>query len=339
MTTINVSDDLRCVEEQADDRCLVCGAVDSRPSVYGGYQFKGKAYRLRRCRRCVFRWISPVPSLDTLAAMYGDDEYFDCYNLGDSDIQSYETQATENNLLGQQLLDVLEPYRPGARLFEIGCAGGRLLRQFAEAGFQVSGIEPNQRMVDFASNVLGLNVFQGWFPDERITDRFDVIVMADVLEHVREPHAVLAAAAQLLKPGGLLLIAQPLDYHWTLFNGVLGLAQWWRGRPLADEQPHHLWQFTPSTLRRYLGDRHWQLLNDEVYESPALPSHAFRGTPQRQHVVAMLRRVSEWCSQSALGRRCEWGNRMIVLAQKPSSVASMTSAAIMTGGQEHDARV
>ena len=94
------------------------------------------------------------------------------------------------------------------RLLDVGCAHGWFLEQ-NRADFDVTGIEPDVAVAD-ATRRRGLHVRAGFFPDAMKADeRFDVIVFNDVLEHIPDVHATLAACRRHLLPGGLLVINSP----------------------------------------------------------------------------------------------------------------------------------
>lgn len=64
---------------------------------------------------------------------------------------------------------------------------------------------------------------------------FDIVVLTQVLEHVRRPAVVLGEIARVLRPGGTLLATVP--FVWELH-----------------EEPHDYWRFTPYALRALLED-------------------------------------------------------------------------------------
>jgi SAM-dependent methyltransferase len=92
-------------------------------------------------------------------------------------------------------------------MLEVGCAAGHLLSGAIEHGWDVMGVEASPK---FSTEVKrrGLPVHDGvlaTLPDgQRL---YDLVVMTDVLEHLREPVADLALCRDLLEPGGLLVVA------------------------------------------------------------------------------------------------------------------------------------
>ena len=72
---------------------------------------------------------------------------------------------------------------------------------------------------------------------------YDVVVLCDVIEHVRHPGDFLAKVRAALRPGGLLLIVTPSTASWSA--RVMG-------RRWMELKPEHLYYFSPSTLTRQL---------------------------------------------------------------------------------------
>jgi 2-polyprenyl-6-hydroxyphenyl methylase / 3-demethylubiquinone-9 3-methyltransferase len=101
----------------------------------------------------------------------------------------------------------------GLRLLDIGCGGGILSEPMARLGAEVVGIDPSATNVEVAR----LHAVQSDLAiDYRITtaealgetgEKFDVVLAMEVVEHVADVDAFVAAAAALIKPGGLIFVA------------------------------------------------------------------------------------------------------------------------------------
>lgn len=103
------------------------------------------------------------------------------------------------------LVDRIVAASPGPALLDVGCGTGIEARQFQAAGCTVLGVEPDARMADFA-RVRGLQVevatFEAWDPAGR---SFDAVIAAQSWHWV-DPVAGTAKAAQVLRPGGQLVL-------------------------------------------------------------------------------------------------------------------------------------
>ncbi len=153
-----------------------------------------------------------------------------------------------------RLLDRLATLSNGRALLDVGCGPGFLLRDAAAHGFDAQGVEPDADVVAAAS-AQGAAVRHGYFPQAlRADERFDVIVFNDVLEHIADIPAALAASAAHLKPGGLLCVNCP-DRRGLIYRvadladrfGFSGALKrlWQVGLPSP-----HLWYLTPRALER-----------------------------------------------------------------------------------------
>jgi protein O-GlcNAc transferase len=96
----------------------------------------------------------------------------------------------------------------GGRWLEVGFGNGALLTTAAEFGYEVVGLDLREEGVR-RMRALG---FDARCADLMACDeigRFDVISMADVLEHMPFPKAALVHAHELLRPGGALFVSMP----------------------------------------------------------------------------------------------------------------------------------
>jgi 2-polyprenyl-6-hydroxyphenyl methylase/3-demethylubiquinone-9 3-methyltransferase len=103
---------------------------------------------------------------------------------------------------------------PGSRVLDIGCGGGLLSEALARRGADVTGIDLSPGMIEVArlhaqDQGLALEYRLASAPELARTaaGTFDVIVCMELIEHVEDPAALLAAAAALLRPGGQLFLS------------------------------------------------------------------------------------------------------------------------------------
>jgi SAM-dependent methyltransferase len=129
------------------------------------------------------------------------------------------------------------------RLLDVGCAYGWFLEAAVSRGMAAVGIEPDPRTAEIARS-RGLDVVQGYFPHCLSgSDTFDVIVFNDTLEHIPDVHAMLAATARAVAPGGFLVLSVPTSSG-TLFRIARTMARlgwsgpWGRLWQQAFPSPH-----------------------------------------------------------------------------------------------------
>ncbi len=146
-----------------------------------------------------------------------------------------------------------------ATVVDIGCGGGILAEAMAKAGARVTGIDLVQSSLATAAAHAQSHPNDETFITphyvcisaeayaEQAPEQADVVTCLELLEHVPEPSSIIAAAAQMLKPGGKL-ICSTLNRHPKAFLfGIIG-AEYIMG--LVPKGTHHYRQFIkPSELR------------------------------------------------------------------------------------------
>ncbi|HKU42256.1 MAG TPA: class I SAM-dependent methyltransferase, partial [Polyangiales bacterium] len=110
----------------------------------------------------------------------------------------------------RMLVELLEATRfpRGGEILDIGCGDGLFFPQLGKFG-RVRGVETDPALVPASSPhrpAIHLGAFD---PSYAPAERFALITMLDVLEHLDAPEAALAHARSLLAPGGVLLITVP----------------------------------------------------------------------------------------------------------------------------------
>lgn len=124
----------------------------------------------------------------------------------------------------KRLLQLVERLKPG-RALDCGCGAGGNARVLASLGWQVDGVtlSPAEQSSAqrYCQKVLVANLEQG-LPDE-LTEKYDLIVMSHVLEHLVGSSKLLKLAAKILAPNGALAVALPnvvfFKQRWKILFG------------------------------------------------------------------------------------------------------------------------
>jgi len=115
-------------------------------------------------------------------------------------------------------LDRLLPRDGRATILDVGCGDGLLFDRLAAYG-EVEGLEPDARLVTTGgrwTHRIHLTELDERFQPGK---RYRVVLLLDVVEHLRDPGAALRRAAQLLEPDGSLVITVPaFPALWTRFD-------------------------------------------------------------------------------------------------------------------------
>lgn len=102
----------------------------------------------------------------------------------------------------------------GKNVLEVGCGEGGNLVPFARRGCTVTGIDLSRHRINQAADFFNRCGAGGRFVCTDVLEyddnkRYDIIIAHDVIEHVADKAAMLAAIRRLLAPGGVVFVAFP----------------------------------------------------------------------------------------------------------------------------------
>lgn len=258
----------------------------------GSYLFRYvDQYRLNRCPSCGvihldrvhtanIEFLNDVKSNEGTLEYWGYPEYFKKYKT----IFDYFFEDRFDKIMKGN------PHR--SDWFDLG-AGYGLWMDFLRKEKRIvsSGVEIEEGASQYAKSI-GLDVINADFFKIELCQKYNVITMCDVLEHLENPLEALRKCHDALNDGGLLYIQVPnvVGFKYP-YNDQLGL-------------PHHLWQFDPKSLF-YLINRAGFEMVDYWTGVQGVIGHYERGT-------ATFTRKLMWMLASTLKR----GNRLQMLVRK-----------------------
>ena len=107
------------------------------------------------------------------------------------------------------LPDNFKPFK-GLKVLDVGCGGGLLTEPMARLGANITGIDASEKNISVAKARLaktGLNIDYRAGKVEEMTEKFDIILNMEVVEHVADQKLFLESCAKLLNPKGLMFLA------------------------------------------------------------------------------------------------------------------------------------
>jgi SAM-dependent methyltransferase len=168
--------------------------------------------------------------------------------------EQYLVEEAGRRRTARRLLDLLGSDGRGRRLLDVGCGHGLLLAEARARGYAVQGLELSREAARHARETLGLPVLETALEDKELDEeRFDVIVLADVLEHLDDPVGSLDRCIELLNDGGALLVVTPDPSSLT---ARLAGARWW------GYLPAHFCLLPRTVLRELISARGLVLAED-----------------------------------------------------------------------------
>ena len=141
----------------------------------------------------------------------------------------------------------------GKKLLDIGCGDGYFISLCQNLGIDSYGYDISPGVVDYAQRK-GLKVFSDL---DEITEKFDIITLFDVLEHMENPRRELENLAKLLKDNGLIFIETPRKCLADFYLSILELLRVARSNRVSGE---HLQLFTDKSLQKLIDQLPYKII-------------------------------------------------------------------------------
>jgi SAM-dependent methyltransferase len=216
-------------------RCCLCRSDDDERTI-AQFKLNDAVFILKRCDKDSLVFLDPQPSDAYLKKLYDHPSYVS----GEDDLYGMKVDDEKTAAIAKLRIEEIGPYTTHTDSFlEIGCGDGHTMEAAHKAGFKVvRGLEFSHETAMRAQKK-GLDVVHITSEADLAQpgkDRFDVIALYSVLEHLRDPLGCLQAVSRALAENGIVVIRVPNT---------------------KDEIPRlsildHLWHFNEESLRRIL---------------------------------------------------------------------------------------
>lgn len=211
-------------------QCECCGSKNIEKSV------PFNTYEHFRCKDCGYERFCK-PDADIVAGLYENDaDYSDDLTV---------VSNSEDLILWhhQNAISFLQSKFNAEKttVLDVGCFNGFFVKKLLSLGFDAQGIDFNTNAVAYGQEKLGLGSRISSVSIEQSTaqgNRFDVITLFEVLEHIPDAKPFLANVLKLLNDDGVIIISTPNN------------NMCWR--PPLDYPPHHVSRFTMKSLEACL---------------------------------------------------------------------------------------
>jgi glycosyltransferase involved in cell wall biosynthesis/2-polyprenyl-3-methyl-5-hydroxy-6-metoxy-1,4-benzoquinol methylase len=188
--------------EQLHPPCPLCGSQQTK------FLCAVDHYYVWRCPASAVDFVHPVPTTETLDALYDRLEWFEGGERGG--YVSYDSQTDSSPTWLVDMLERLAAERPDPSILDIGCAYGTHLGLAWDKGWQTFGVEPSHHArAEARRRHPGLYVAKTI--EEIPPHRFDLILILDVVEHLADPYPLFRelAAKGAIGPETIVILTTP----------------------------------------------------------------------------------------------------------------------------------
>ncbi|MAN60159.1 MAG: methyltransferase [Flavobacteriaceae bacterium] len=196
----------------------------------------GERFELRYCQEFEMLITHLQPEAAHLSKYYESDDYVSHSDSRKGWFQ-FVYQTVKNYSLRKKIALVNRQNNSQGSLLDIGAGTGEFLRKAEKDGWKVTGVEPNTKARDLCAKK-EIQCYENI--DSLAGQRFDVVTLWHVLEHMPDLQNVIKKLEDLVAEGGSLVIAVPNfnSYDAEYYN------EYWA----AFDVPRHLWHFSQKSF-------------------------------------------------------------------------------------------
>jgi SAM-dependent methyltransferase len=247
------------------DKCPACsGTKIHEVLICKDYTVSKEKFSVWHCDTCTLRFTQDVPTEEKIGPYYQAEEYISHSNTNKGLINRVYQWVRNYTIKKKVSLIQKQSGKSTGAILDVGCGTGEFLAGMKSAGWAVQGLEPDEGARTQASAITGTTIGE---PEDlfSLSQKYDVITMWHVLEHVHRLHEYLDRFQELLAEGGVILIAVP---NYTSTDATHYQEHW-----AAYDVPRHLYHFSPKSIDHLMAghgfgvDTHLPMPFDAFYVS------------------------------------------------------------------------
>lgn len=198
----------------------------------------GETFNIVECGSCGLKFTNPRPDDDELGKYYKSDDYLSHAHSSRNLLSTVYKFLRAYNL-SRKYQHVISHSTNQGKILDIGAGTGEFLDYCKKKGWDTFGVEPSDNARNYATRAYQLKMVEKT-DDPGLVDKFDVITLWHVLEHVPDLHEQIAQIKNLLKPDGTLILALP---NFDSPDAKKYGAYW-----AAWDVPRHLYHFNQKSV-------------------------------------------------------------------------------------------
>ena len=237
------------------DTCPLCGGQQLEHALTcTDFYASGEKFEVVRCAHCGFLMTQNVPIEAEIGKYYETPDY-----ISHSDTQKGLMNRVYHWVRQYMLSQKARLVKQASKLskgvlLDYGTGTGYFANTMVRKGWTVNAIEKSPQARMFAKEHFNLNVDAETALPNYQAEKFDVVTLWHVMEHLEHLNEMWDTLYRILKERGVLIIAVPNPSSYDAKK----YKEWWA----AYDVPRHLWHFSPSTMQQF-GAKHGFILEAE----------------------------------------------------------------------------
>jgi 2-polyprenyl-3-methyl-5-hydroxy-6-metoxy-1,4-benzoquinol methylase len=222
--------------------CPVCGSPGiSKYLSVQDHSVSKEQFEIFHCANCQLRFTQDIPDKKTIGRYYQSEDYISHSDTAKGLVNRLYRIIRDWANVQKRKLVIKETGKKKGALLDVGSGTGYFAAAVKKAGWDVTGLEPDEgaRSVASKQHRLELRPVEDLFVLP--VESFDAITLWHVLEHVHDLKTYLRKFKELLTGEGKLFIAVP---NYSSYDAAVYKEHW-----AAYDVPRHLYHFTPHTMK------------------------------------------------------------------------------------------
>lgn len=195
--------------------CLFCKSDKTVPSIYEDTVFNNKVFSYLKCKNCKLIYLNPLPGKDDYEKMYPS-KYQGEINAENEYVRDFD-----------KVFGYYETYATGKKILDYGCGNGSYLNRMNKLGYDCTGVEFSEEVVSKMNENLKPMKFytiEKFNADIDENEKYDIIHLANVIEHLENPVAVISKLKRHLNRDGIFMVYGPLEANFSVVFGFRNLV-------------------------------------------------------------------------------------------------------------------
>lgn len=250
--------------------CTICDSNNTK------IKYLKNEYRILHCLDCDHLFTDFKPTPEMVDQIYSDDYFF----KGGA---GYDDYTLEKDMLikrGEYYAGKINKFMSAGEVLDVGAAAGFLLKGFENKGWKGTGIEPNNYMVEYGKNIVGVNIRKGTIETIELEYKFDLVILVQVVAHIYDLQNSIDKIYNLLKPDGKVLIetwdkgsitARIFGKNWHEYSPPSTLNYFSKKTLTQLMSQHNFSEVAQGTPKKSIHSKHAKsLINHKLLESKRL---------------------------------------------------------------------
>jgi len=244
--------------------CPTCGNKANKKLIHK----RGDGVGFYKCLQCGIEYASPRLVENELLSLYEGDDWKDLSAYSDWTYANWKSSKGPHYHLVEQNVVLVKKYLDkGSSILDVGCDIGLTVKSLEENGFYSEGVEVSTIGATIAKEKTGIKVHNMELKSYKSSNKYDGVLLLDVLEHLYNPIQVLTECGSHIKQGGYIFIHVPhhggISTRFKRFLHKKGLKKGYKHFGF----PAHIYAFDRKSLKAILARSGFETLHYESWPS------------------------------------------------------------------------